>query len=422
MMLKSSLFSCCNLLTRVIGLSNRISIGCCTVPLLFAGMNSLQAQEYAPNSCSDSHFLYGDMMASTTSHYVFQFCGDGLDQYDEYFFGFYAGSDFLLSIDFELGMNNDIIFFNEAVLYGPFDSNMDGCSSLGTSNEVISYVHNDLLTSNPLVQFGWESPLNEGYYILRFTFCYVENLSGTAQYRLIMKNNKSTGCRIPCDLMNCDDEPCDTYSPDCWYPLVCDSCSVFGVNCDDLPGGGTGSSPCDNVITSEEEIDCPTCIGRFAPLPGERYMFEAWVREEDATPLSTHYENPRIVLRFYDGFDALLGSESIGVSGPIIEGWQQISEAVEIPPDATTMEMELYVVEGQAYYDDIRVSPFNSSMKTFVYDRQNMRMVAELDKRNFATFYQYDDEGRMVAVKKETERGIKTIRSIQQNTSVANVD
>src|SRR5690554_6506126 len=130
MMLKSSLFSCCNLLTRVIGLSNRISIGCCTVPLLFAGMNSLQAQEYAPNSCSDSHFLYGDMMDFTTSHNVIQLCGDGFTEYNTYFFGFYAGPDFLFSVDFKFIADSNSIFFNEAVLYGPFDSNTNGCNSL----------------------------------------------------------------------------------------------------------------------------------------------------------------------------------------------------------------------------------------------------------------------------------------------------
>jgi hypothetical protein len=36
--------------------------------------------------------------------------------------------------------------------------------------------------------------------------------------------------------------------------------------------------------------------------------------------------------------------------------------------------------------------------------------MAELDENNFATFYEYDDEGSLVRVKKETERGIMTIK------------
>jgi hypothetical protein len=36
--------------------------------------------------------------------------------------------------------------------------------------------------------------------------------------------------------------------------------------------------------------------------------------------------------------------------------------------------------------------------------------MAELDENNFATFYEYDDEGILIRVKKETEKGTMTIR------------
>jgi hypothetical protein len=36
--------------------------------------------------------------------------------------------------------------------------------------------------------------------------------------------------------------------------------------------------------------------------------------------------------------------------------------------------------------------------------------MAELDDRNYATFYEYDEEGTLVRVKKETEKGIYTIK------------
>ena len=36
--------------------------------------------------------------------------------------------------------------------------------------------------------------------------------------------------------------------------------------------------------------------------------------------------------------------------------------------------------------------------------------MAELDENNYATFYEYDDDGTLIRVKKETERGIKTIK------------
>jgi hypothetical protein len=62
------------------------------------------------------------------------------------------------------------------------------------------------------------------------------------------------------------------------------------------------------------------------------------------------------------------------------------------------------------YFDDIRIVPFNANMKSFVYNPINLRLMAELDENNYATFYEYDDEGTLIRLKKETERGIKTIK------------
>jgi hypothetical protein len=67
------------------------------------------------------------------------------------------------------------------------------------------------------------------------------------------------------------------------------------------------------------------------------------------------------------------------------------------------------------YLDDIRIMPFNATIKTYVYDPRKLRIVAELDENNYATFYNYDEEGTLVQVKKETERGIMTLKTTRQN-------
>jgi len=54
-------------------------------------------------------------------------------------------------------------------------------------------------------------------------------------------------------------------------------------------------------------------------------------------------------------------------------------------------------------------------MRSFVYDPESLRLVAELDEYNFATYYEYDDEGNLVRVKKETTEGIKTISETRSN-------
>jgi hypothetical protein len=54
-------------------------------------------------------------------------------------------------------------------------------------------------------------------------------------------------------------------------------------------------------------------------------------------------------------------------------------------------------------------------MKSYVYDPKTLRLVAELDDENYATFYEYDEEGVLVRVKRETERGIMTLREARQS-------
>ena len=49
-------------------------------------------------------------------------------------------------------------------------------------------------------------------------------------------------------------------------------------------------------------------------------------------------------------------------------------------------------------------------MKSYVYDPITLWLTAELDDNNYATFYEYDQEGQLIRIKKETARGIMTIQ------------
>lgn len=100
-----------------------------------------------------------------------------------------------------------------------------------------------------------------------------------------------------------------------------------------------------------------------------------------------------------------------------IEGWVKVEAKVEVnlqPTDNLSV-----VVENNSsnnfYLDDLRIQPVNSSMKSFVYHPNTLRLAAQLDENNYATFYEYDEEGNLVRVKKETERGIQTISEHRQN-------
>jgi hypothetical protein len=66
-------------------------------------------------------------------------------------------------------------------------------------------------------------------------------------------------------------------------------------------------------------------------------------------------------------------------------------------------------------YDDLRIHPKRSNMKSFVYRPTNLKLMATLDENNYATFYEYDSEGKLIRIKKETERGIVTLKENRQS-------
>ena len=147
----------------------------------------------------------------------------------------------------------------------------------------------------------------------------------------------------------------------------------------------------------------------FSPTPNKKMQFSAWVRENCAIPCTQlSYNNSQVQLQFNDGSNTLV---NVTPSGAIIDGWQKVEGEFTIPSTATNMQMK-FINNGTTpnYWDDIRVHPFNANMKSYVYDPFNLKLSAELDENNYATFYEYDEEGQLVRVKKETSQGIKTIK------------
>ncbi|WP_343748983.1 hypothetical protein [Fluviicola sp.] len=158
-----------------------------------------------------------------------------------------------------------------------------------------------------------------------------------------------------------------------------------------------------------ELFDCENCLPKFQPVD-DRYVVSAWIKE-DKNPKATTYTNG--YLRVTSGTAAPV---SFYGSGQIIDGWQRI-EGIVHTDNAGNLKIELLSNAGDVFFDDIRVFPFDGSMVTYVYDPKTLRLVAELDERNYAKIYEYDEEGKLVRVKKETEKGIMTIQQNLENTS-----
>lgn len=163
----------------------------------------------------------------------------------------------------------------------------------------------------------------------------------------------------------------------------------------------------------QTEIDCKTCITSFSPESG-KYIVSAWVKENGVPVGTVNYANSKITVS-YNGTS--ITSEDVFPSGQIIDGWQRMEGEIEIPVGTTDITITLTNLQsgGISFFDDIRFFPFDGSMMSYVYDPETLRLVAELDERNYAKFYEYDEEGKLIRVKKETERGVMTIQENRNN-------
>lgn len=142
----------------------------------------------------------------------------------------------------------------------------------------------------------------------------------------------------------------------------------------------------------------------FSPVPGKKYVLSLWVKDGSPRDATTTFQAS------VNG-TSLISNLS---KWPIVEGWKRIEVPFVLPSSATNFSLQL-TSSGQVYIDDIRIHPFDGQMKSFAYDASSQRLMAELDENNFATFYEYDDEGILIRVKKETDRGIMTIKETRSS-------
>jgi PKD repeat protein len=172
---------------------------------------------------------------------------------------------------------------------------------------------------------------------------------------------------------------------------------------------------CQWIFTYQISVPEDPCCSNFAPEPTKDYWLSAWVQESVSNPVMSYSNNVYIELEFVvSGGNQFVRIER---SGDIIEGWQRIVGKFTVPANATDMNISMVNTNAavKAYFDDIRIHPFNGSMKSYVYNPETLLLAAELDDNNFATIYEYDKEGQLIRIKKETQRGIMTIEENRQS-------
>lgn len=232
--------------------------------------------------------------------------------------------------------------------------------------------------------------------------------------------------------------PFPTYHPLAeWHTIVVSFCATeetmpFTITAPDFLGNYDNAScvmGIDNISIStnssgscsgkSERCDCAS----FIPVPGKKYFVSGWtkVMVEGEEADSEEGEEPYIGITFeYDGIPPEETPEfQFYPTGEKIDRWQRVAGEFTIPEDADDINIELVANNNpgkETFFDDVRIHPSEGNMKSFVYDQQSHKLMAELDDNNYATFYEYDKEGGLVRVKKETEKGVFTIQESRSGT------
>jgi Leucine-rich repeat (LRR) protein/PKD repeat protein len=145
--------------------------------------------------------------------------------------------------------------------------------------------------------------------------------------------------------------------------------------------------------------------------PGKEYLISCWVSVNDlhlTEPVLADNIGLGVIIK--DQFDAVVTTYDFTPEGPIIEGWQKLTGTFSYPVSANSFELTFKPgSKGTAWYDDLRLHPLEGNMQAYVYEPETFRLKAVLDENNYASLYYYDKEGKLRVVKKETEKGIKTI-------------
>jgi YD repeat-containing protein len=145
----------------------------------------------------------------------------------------------------------------------------------------------------------------------------------------------------------------------------------------------------------------------FGFSPARKYILSFWMQPSSGvTSTTTDFGIPSGC-----SVSATIAGTTIPIAtfarkSNIIDGWQQFQAIFNVPSTATDVRL---ILPASCYFDDFRIQPAEANMKSFVYNAINEKLIATLDENNFATMYEYDQEGNLVRQQKETAKGIMTV-------------
>lgn len=206
------------------------------------------------------------------------------------------------------------------------------------------------------------------------------------------------------------------------YTFEFDTAGDYTVTLEVLKGDGCKST-FSKSVTIEDCIRCEDCAS-FNLIKNEKYLISGWVKESNPSypqEQLKNYDKGCVYISFTDVAGASIDTpKKFYATGEIMDGWQRIIGEFVVPQNSDGINLELVNENSDAkiaYFDDIRILPSKGNMKSFVYDQTTQRLMAELDENNYSTFYEYDLEGGLVRIKKETEKGVFTIQETRSGNT-----
>ncbi len=149
---------------------------------------------------------------------------------------------------------------------------------------------------------------------------------------------------------------------------------------------------------------------------GRRYFFSCWINDssyvsgtEQGINQYPDLKDAGVYVQIHAGPNQLV---QLYPSGSRINGWQKVEGAFEYRHGRSDFYVDF--VKGPhpivLYVDDVRIHPVDSKMETYVYDDLRKRITEILDEDNYFTRFKYNAEGDLIAIEKETSRGVYTVQ------------
>lgn len=149
---------------------------------------------------------------------------------------------------------------------------------------------------------------------------------------------------------------------------------------------------------------CNECVGGFSPQTNKKYVFSCWVKVNSPPPVLS-CSDASVVISNISTSPITLKSD-----GPVIEGWQRIMGTFTTAGNTNNLSVSLNKGSAATFFDDIRIFPSDGNMIAYVYDDVNLRLTYSLDENNYFTKNEYNSQGELIRIKKETEKGIVTMK------------